>query len=59
MQKVAVRLDTTTVDRWVCNRGHPHPTHDGAVACEAAREAGATDSELYALFDAEVAEFNS
>jgi hypothetical protein len=60
MQRTTVRLDPeTTVDRWVCNRGHPHPTVTGSEECEAARAAGATDAELLALFDAEVAEFNA
>jgi hypothetical protein len=60
MQETTVRLDhETTVRRWVCNRGHPHPTVTGAQACEAARGAGATDAELLVLFDAEVVEFNA
>lgn len=60
MQAVTVRLDhETTVKRYVCNRGHPHPTSIGATDCETARAAGATDSELEDLFDAEVAEFNA
>jgi len=60
MQEVRVRLNpTTTVPRYVCNRGHPHPTRSGAEACETSRAAGATDAELSTLLDAEVAEFNA
>ena len=60
MKEAIVRLDhETTVHRWVCNRGHPHPTVIGSMNCETAREAGATDQELLDLFDAEVVEFNS
>ncbi len=60
MQLTRIKLDsTTTVERWVCNRGHPHPTSAGAEACEIARAAGATDAELLVLFNAEVAEFNA
>lgn len=60
MQPVKVQLDSATVvERWVCNRGHPHPTRLGAVGCEEARDDGASDAALLALFDAEVAEFNA
>jgi hypothetical protein len=60
MQSVRVKIaHETIVTRYVCNRGHPHPTLNGASECEQARAAGATDEELYALFDAEVAEFNA
>lgn len=47
------------VDRYVCSTGHPHPTLAGAVACHDAREAGASNDDLLALFDAEVAAFNA
>lgn len=65
MQKTTVVINRDTVrggekvDRWICNRGHPHPTSAGAQDCEEARAAGATDSELLALFNAEVALFNA
>lgn len=59
MQETTVIIDRTRVSRWVCNRGHPHPTSAGAEACETARAAGATDAELLTLFNAEVAEFNA
>lgn len=61
MKSVIVLIDKDTVrggravQRWVCNRGHPHPTEQGAVTCEAARAGGATDNELQLIFDAEVA----
>ena len=55
-----MRLDAdTTVRRWVCNRGHPHPTRDGSLASETARADGATDAQLTALLEAEVTEFNA
>lgn len=59
VQETVVLIDQTPTHRWVCNRGHPHPTRIGAIACEEARANGATDEELHALFDAEVAEFNA
>lgn len=60
MQAVTVRLtESVSVRRYVCNRGHPHPTYAGAVACEAARAEGSNDTQLEALFDAEVEEFNA
>lgn len=59
MQEVAVRINQERVVRYVCNRGHPHPTHAGATNCETARAGGATDAELLALFNAEVAAFNA
>ena len=47
------------IDRWVCARSHPHPTSSGAEACETAMANGATDAELLALFELEVAAFNA
>jgi len=59
MQKTTILIDRQRVDRWVCNRGHPHPTIAGAEDCEAARAEGATDAELLELFNEEVAAFNA
>jgi len=59
VQETVVLIDEASTHRWVCNRGHPHPTRAGALACEEARANGATDEELYVLLDAEVAEFNA
>lgn len=59
MKSTTVVIDQEKVTRYVCNRGHPHPTSAGAENCEAARAGGATDAELLALFNAEVAEFNA
>lgn len=59
MQQTTVLIDRTKVDRWVCNRGHPHPTRTGAEACEAARADGASDADLLVLLEAEVAAFNA
>lgn len=59
MQEIALTINQENVTRYVCNRGHPHPTSTGATNCETARAAGATDQQLYDLFNAEVAEFNA
>jgi hypothetical protein len=65
MQSIIVLIDKDTtrkgraVQRWVCNRGHPHPTSAGAQACETARANGATDAELAAMLEDEITAFNA
>jgi hypothetical protein len=59
VQRVDVIVNRVKVARWVCDRGHPHPTQTGAEECETARAEGATDAELLVLMQAEVEEFNA